>query len=87
MRSTQQFQWAHLFALPEHPALPLQGRLRLAVVQAILDGRLPTGAPLPSSRELARLLGISRNTVTSAYQQLVDEAFLQARPRVAGRPR
>ena len=81
MRSTQQFQWAHLFALPEHPALPLQGRLRLAVVQAILDGRLPTGAPLPSSRELARLLGISRNTVTAAYEQLVDEAFLQARPR------
>jgi GntR family transcriptional regulator/MocR family aminotransferase len=81
MRSSQQFQWAQLFALPEHPALPLQGRLRLAVVQAILDGRLPAGAPLPSSRELAHLLGISRNTVTSAYEQLVDEAFLQARPR------
>jgi len=81
MRSSQQFQWAQLFALPEHPALPLQGRLRLAVVQAILDGRLPTGAPLPSSRELARLLGISRNTVTAAYEQLVGEAFLQARPR------
>lgn len=81
MRSTQQFQWGRLFALPEHPALPLQGRLRLAVVQAILEGRLPTGAPLPSSRELARLLGISRNTVTAAYEQLVEEAFLQARPR------
>ena len=81
MRSSQQFQWAQLFALPEHPALPLQGRLRLAVVQAILDGRLPSGAPLPSSRELARLLGISRNTVTATYEQLVDEAFLQARPR------
>lgn len=81
MRSTQQIQWEHLFALPEHPALPLQGRLRLAVVQAILEGRLPAGAPLPSSRELARLLGISRNTVTAAYEQLVDEAFLQARPR------
>ena len=81
MRSTQQFQWTQLFALPEHPALPLQGRLRLAVVNAILEGRLPSGAPLPSSRELARLLGISRNTVTAAYEQLVDEAFLQARPR------
>lgn len=81
MRSTQQFQWAHLFALPEHPGLPLQGRLRLAVVQAILEGRLPAGSPLPSSRKLARLLGISRNTVTAAYEQLVDEAFLQARPR------
>jgi GntR family transcriptional regulator/MocR family aminotransferase len=81
MRSSQHFQWAQLLALPEHPALPLQARLRLAVVNAILEGRLPAGSPLPSSRELARLLGISRNTVTGAYQQLVEEAFLLARPR------
>lgn len=74
-------QWATLFRLPEQPALRLQGRLRLAVVQAILDGRLGGGAPLPSSRELATLLGMSRNTVTSAYLQLMDEGFLEARPR------
>lgn len=74
-------QWATLFQLPEQPALSLQGRLRLAVVQAILDGRLGAGAPLPSSRELAALLGMSRNTVTSAYLQLMDEGFLEARPR------
>jgi GntR family transcriptional regulator/MocR family aminotransferase len=74
-------QWATLFQLPEQPALSLQGRLRLAVVQAILDGRLGVGAPLPSSRELAALLGMSRNTVTSAYLQLMDEGFLEARPR------
>ncbi len=36
---------------------------------------------LPSSRELARLLGLSRNTVTSAYLQLIDEGFLESRPR------
>lgn len=78
-RST--IQWATLFELPEQTALPLQGRLRLAVVQAILDGRLSVGAALPSSRELAALLGLSRNTVTSAYLQLMDEGFLEARPR------
>lgn len=74
-------QWAQLFALPEHAALSLQARLRLAVVQAILDRRLPAGAPMPSSRELSRLLGLGRNTVTAAYQQLIDEQFLVARPR------
>jgi len=78
-RST--IQWATLFELPEQPGLPLQGRLRLAVVQAILEGRLDAGAALPSSRELAGLLGLSRNTVTSAYLQLMDEGFLEARPR------
>ena len=81
MRPNQNVQWAQLFELPEHSALPLQGRLRLAVVNPILDGRLPAGAALPSSRELARLLALSRNTVTAAYQQLIDETFLESRPR------
>ncbi len=81
MRPTSHIQWAQLFELAEQPGLTLQLRLRLAMVQTILDGRLPAGAALPSSRELARLLGLSRNTVTAAYEQLVDEAFLEARPR------
>ena len=81
MQHPRTIQWARLFELPEQPGLPLQGRLRLAIVQAVLDGRLVPGAPLPSSRELARLLGLSRNTVTSAYLQLIDEDFLESRPR------
>ena len=81
MANPRATQWAQLFTLPEQPALPLQGRLRLAIVRAILEGRLGAGAPLPSSRELASLLGLSRNTVTSAYLQLSDEGFLEARPR------
>src|SRR3954469_17042681 len=81
MPNPRSIQWAQLFELPVQPALPLQGRLRLAIVQAVLDGRLPPGAPLPSSRELARLLGLSRNTVTAAYLQLIDEDFVESRPR------
>lgn len=78
---TKHVQWESLFELPDRPALPLQQRLRLSVVQAILDGRVPAGAPLPSSRELANVLGLSRNTVTAAYLQLVDDGFLESRPR------
>ena len=81
MANPRAIQWAQLFELPDTPNLPLQARLRQAVVQAILDGRLSSGAALPSSRELAQLLSLSRNTVTSAYLQLMDEGFLQARPR------
>ena len=81
MRNASSIQWAQLFELPDHPALPLQARLRQAIVHAILEGRLACGAPMPSSRELARLLGLSRNTVTAAYLQLIDEAFLESRPR------
>ncbi|WP_218509519.1 PLP-dependent aminotransferase family protein [Variovorax sp. dw_308] len=73
--------WAQLFALDDHTGLPLQSRLRLKVVQVILDGRLAAGAALPSSRDLAQALGLSRNTVTAVYQQLVDEGYLESRPR------
>lgn len=81
MGTPRNVQWAQLLALPDQPALPLQARVRLAVVQAILERRLGPGDALPSSRELAQVLRLSRNTVTSAYQQLVDESFLEARPR------
>ena len=81
LHRTKDAQWESLFALPDKPALPLQQRLRLSVVQAILDGRLPVGALLPSSRELAQVLGLSRNTVTAAYQHLIDDGFIESRPR------
>ena len=42
-------------------------------------GELAAGVRLPASRELARLLGISRNTVTAAYEQLLAEGFLDSR--------
>lgn len=78
---TKDSQWQTLFALKDTPALPLQQRLRASVVQAILDDRLPIGAALPSSRELAKLLALSRNTVTAAYVQLMDDGFIESRPR------
>jgi GntR family transcriptional regulator/MocR family aminotransferase len=47
---------------------------------AILDGRMPAGYPLPSSRQLASHLNIGRNTVIAAYDQLVAAGFAQSRP-------
>ena len=81
MRMARQILWDELLRLPEQPSLPLQVQLRAAVVREITAGRLAPGSPLPSSRDLARLLGLGRNTVTAAYRQLVDEGFLQARAR------
>lgn len=73
--------WTKIFALPPDSNLPLQLQLRCVVVQAVLSGRLAPGAALPSSRDLAQMLTLSRNTVSASYQQLVDEGFLEARPR------
>ena len=52
--------------------------LESALREAVRSGRLATGVALPSSRALAADLGISRNTVASAYGQLVAEGWLAA---------
>jgi GntR family transcriptional regulator/MocR family aminotransferase len=59
----------------------LRVQLRRAIVAAILDGQLAAGAAMPSSRELAHVLAIGRNTVTTAYADLIDEGYLEARVR------
>jgi len=51
------------------------------LVSAILGGHLPPGASVPSSRYLAQQLGVARNTVVFAYQQLASEGFLVSRER------
>ncbi|MEV7319620.1 PLP-dependent aminotransferase family protein [Streptomyces sp. NPDC093970] len=52
----------------------LQGALR----EAIRAQRLPPGTRLPSSRELAEDLGVSRGLVTEAYEQLTAEGYLRS---------
>jgi GntR family transcriptional regulator/MocR family aminotransferase len=46
---------------------------------AIRSGRLTAGSRLPSSRDLARDLEVSRGVVVTAYEQLIAEGFLIAR--------
>lgn len=55
----------------------LSDRLRLLV----LDGRLALGAALPSERDLAVTLGVSRTTVGTAYRALADAGYLGTQPR------
>jgi GntR family transcriptional regulator / MocR family aminotransferase len=45
--------------------------------KAILERRLQPGAKLPSTRNLAAELGIARNTVMGAYEQLLAEGYLE----------
>ncbi|MEW1846243.1 PLP-dependent aminotransferase family protein [Nonomuraea angiospora] len=54
--------------------------LEEALRRAVRDGRLPRGTRLPSTRSLAAELGLSRGTVSAAYDQLVAEGYLATRP-------
>jgi len=58
---------------------PLHRQLYEGLRKAILAGRLAPRGRLPSSRALAAELGISRNTVLSAFEQLAGEGYLEAR--------
>ncbi len=70
-----------LFHLERAQATTLQSQIRETLVSAVLAGQLAPGAPVPSTRAMARRLKVSRNTVTLAYQALVTDGFLAARER------
>ena len=79
-------------ASADGPVRPGARQIYEALRDQIAAGVYAAGDQLPSSRALAEELGVSRTTVTAAYEQLSAEGFIEvrqgARPRVAalGRP-
>ena len=71
----------HLASIAPDPTspVPLHRQLYFALREAILDGRLRPGARLPSSRAFAGDLGVSRNTVLAAFEQLLAEGYIEGR--------
>ncbi len=64
--------------LDEASEIPLHRQLNKELRRSILSGRLSPGHRLPSTRALARSLGVSRTTVTQCYEDLISEGYLQA---------
>jgi len=77
-----------LVRLDRSASQPLRAQLEASLREAIRGGRLRAGERLPSSRELARALGVSRGMVQECYGQLLAEGYLTSRTgsatRVAG---
>jgi|SRR5579871_1010 len=59
---------------------PLQQKLAHALVEAIRQGTVNPGVRLPSERNLARVLALSRTTVVAAYDALRERGWLESRP-------
>ena len=68
-----------LIQVDRHGGGPIAGQLENGLRDAIREGRLARGEPLPSSRLLAEELGLSRGLVQRCYEQLVAEGYLTAR--------
>lgn len=70
--------WELLLPAVAAPARQRGRALQSALREAVRSGRLAVGTRLPSSRELAADLGVSRGLVTEAYEQLTAEGYLRS---------
>lgn len=60
---------------------PLYQQIYESISAQIREGKLPPGERMPGKRSLAGQLAVAVNTVDTAYQMLVAEGYLEARPR------
>jgi GntR family transcriptional regulator / MocR family aminotransferase len=65
------------FMLDHSARAPLYRQLYEWLRNGILSGQLRAGTRLQSTRELASVLGVSRNTVMTAFEQLLAEGYLE----------
>ena len=70
--------WELLLPAASAPARARGRSLQAALREAVRSGRLAPGTRLPSSRDLAADLGVSRGLVTDAYEQLTAEGYLRS---------
>jgi GntR family transcriptional regulator/MocR family aminotransferase len=66
-------------AIESTPGVTLHRKVYRSILDSILSGRLEPGARVPSTRTLSRLTGISRNSVTHAYEELRAEGYLESK--------
>lgn len=60
--------------------IPLHRQIYEALCRSIFQGTIHADAHLPSTRALAGLLGVSRNTVLAAYDELTADGLAISRP-------
>lgn len=66
--------------IDRNPGGPVFLAIAEAIIRDITRGRLTPGVRLPGTRRLARDLGVHRNTVNAAYQELLTQGWLETRP-------
>lgn len=66
-----------LVAVDRRSHVPVAQQVARAVMSAIRSGQLPPGATLPGSRPMARELGVHRNTIVTALEELREQGWLE----------
>lgn len=73
--------WNLTVALDLGSEVPIYLQLTRRLIEAIADGRVAPGSRLPGSRSLAKAVGVHRNTVSAAYDELLAEGWISSKPR------
>ena len=79
MKSRQGWTDLCAFELARKSDTPMFRQLYLQLRAAILSRRLRPGTQLPSTRDLAAQLGVSRSAAVAAYEQLLAEGYTTGR--------
>lgn len=72
--------WPFTLDIDTHGHTPLFVQIADGLVDAIYRGRLRPNEIIPGSRQLAQTLGVHRNTVLAAYNELVCQGYLRTEP-------
>src|SRR5512132_3560989 len=68
-----------LLELNRNSRTPLYTQIVTEVRRMITSGALKVGDRLPANRELAKTLGVNRNTITTAYAELAANGLITSR--------
>lgn len=69
------------FSAPFDQDRRLQHQIQERLIEAILAGAWPTHEPLPATRVMSRMIGVSRNTISLVYERLAEDGYLVPLPR------
>lgn len=73
--------YEHIIIIDKKSKIPIYRQIALSIINAIRNGTLKPGTHLPSSRELAKTLGIHRKTVIAGYEELEAQDWIMIFPR------
>ena len=77
----QMLPYRSLLKWSRHAPLPVYRQIANKLIELIREGIIRPGTALPSSREMAALLGIHRKTVVAAYEELDAQDWIELLPR------
>ncbi|WP_227871583.1 PLP-dependent aminotransferase family protein [Flavobacterium kingsejongi] len=75
------FPYKHIIIIDKESKVPVYRQIAISIISAIKNGTLKAGTHLPSSRELAKILGVHRKTVIAGYEELDAQDWIMIVPR------